>query len=446
MFGGTEILHIVDAVARDKGISKEDIIHVLEEAVSSAARRKYGASALVKASINRNTGAISLYRNVVVVKDDEDLKSVDIEEKKISLSEALKTSPQAKEGDVIKETLPPLEMARLNSISAKRVIVDKIRELERDKLYEDFKNRVGDIVNGVVEKIESKGFIIKIAGAEAILKKDQALKIDRYNLGDRVKACLLKLDRESHGPMIILTRISKDFVSKLFQQEVPEIYDKIIEIKDVARDPGSRTKISVFTADSSIDPVGSCVGVRGSRVQNVIKELKGEKIDIVKWSENPATYAVNALSSIEVLKVLVDEEERKMEVIVKEDDQSKAIGRRGQNVKLISDLLKWKIDVVTEEEESSRRQENFSRVVDLFIDQLDIDEILAQLLVSEGFNDIEAIAFAEIEKLSKIDGLDEEIAKELMLRANDSLSQPQNTSDQEVDEDESQEVSDGDSV
>jgi N utilization substance protein A len=426
-FGGNEILHVADAVARDKGISKDSIIEALEDAIAMAAKRKYGANINVKATINRNLGNIELYREILVVKDNfkgvNDISSEIV--KTIELSEARKDNPDLNEGDIIKEILPPLEIGRLNAISAKQVIISKVKELERDKIFEEYKDRIGEIINGIVEKIEANGYIIKLGNVEAILKKDQVLKTDYYKLGDRIRAYLTKLDKETNGPPLILSRTHKDFVAQLFKQEVPEIYDRIIEIKNIARDPGSRTKISVYSSDSSIDPIGSCVGMRGIRVQSIIKELKGEKIDIVKWSEDPATYVVNALGSIRVSKVVIDEDQNRIEVVVPEEDQSQAIGRRGQNVKLISELVGWRINITTEELESSKRQEEFGRITKLFMEVLNLEEILAQLLASEGFSSIENLADADMIAIASVEGLDEEIAKELISRAKEHLSNNQ---------------------
>ena len=420
-FGGNEILHVVDAVARDKGIPKERILRALEEAIGTAAKRKYGANICVKAYINRKSGDIKFYRETLVVKEMPKFDCTEQEMDVINLAEANKKNPDLKDGDVIREVLPPLEIDRLNAIFAKQIIIAKIREIERDKLYEEFKGRIGDVLNGLVEKIEVTGFVIKVGGAEAVLKKDQALKTDYYKLGDRIRACLIKLDKESKGPMLVLSRVHNNFVEQLFKQEVPEIYDKIIEIKGIARDPGSRTKIAVYSSDPSIDPVGSCVGMRGIRVQSVIKELRGEKIDIVKWSEDPATYIINALGSIQVSKVIIDEDEGKIEIVVSDEDQSQAIGRRGQHVKLISDLVGWKINITTEELESTRRHEEFTRITKLFMDKLNLEEILAQLLASEGYDSIKSLAETDIKTIASVEGLDEEIANELIARAKEHI-------------------------
>ena len=417
IFGGNEILHIADAIAMDKGIPKEGILKALEDAISVTAKRKYGTNICVKAVINRKSGDIKLYREVLVVNRIPEYDPTEEQKDIISLEEANKKDPNLKDGDIIKEELLPLEIDRLNAISVKQIIVSKIKEIEKDKLYEEFKDRVGEILNGLVEKIEVTGFIVKIGGAEAILKKEQTLNTDYYKLGDRIRAYLTNLDKESKGPMLILSRTHKDFVRQLFNQEVPEVYDKIIEIKSIARDPGSRTKIAVYSSDPSIDPVGSCVGIRGSRVQAVIKELKGEKIDIVKWSEDPATYIVNALGSIQVSKIVIDEDQNQIELVVSNEDQSQVIGRRGQHVKLLSELVGWKVNVITEEVESTRRHEEFKKITQLFMDKLNLEEILAQLLASEGYDSIKSLAEADVGIIASIEGLDKEIAEEIIIRA-----------------------------
>ena len=421
--GGNELLYVADAVARDKGISKESIIKALEDAIATAAKRKYGSNINVKALINRSFGNIELYREVLVVKDGDIIESDnnDANIKTIFLTEARKNHYHLNEGDVIKEILPPLEIGRLNAILAKQIIISKIGELEKDKIFEEYKNSVGEIVNGIVERIEAGGYIVKLGNAEAILKKDQALKTDYYKLGDRIRAYLSKLDKGSYGPILILSRTHKDFVAELFKQEVPEIYDRIIEIKNITRDPGSRTKAAVYSSDPSIDPIGSCVGMRGVRVQAIIKELKGERIDIVKWSEDPATFVVNSFGSVMVSKVVIDEEQNKIDIIVPEEEQSKAIGRRGQNIKLISELVGWKINITTEEIESTKRKEEFHRITQLFIEALNLEEILAQLLASEGFTCIQSLANANEKSMSAIEGLDEEITTELISRAKEYL-------------------------
>ncbi|MFQ3307495.1 MAG: N utilization substance protein A [Candidatus Midichloriaceae bacterium] len=425
-FGGSEILYVADSVAREKGLNKENVLGALEEAIAFAAKRKYGTHIEIKASINRQTGDMKLYKKLLVAEKlskeqiDEGMDETEI----INLEDALEISPDAKEGDIIRDFLPPLDLGRLNALSTRQIIVKKIKELERDKLYEEYKGKIGEIINGVVERVEANALIIKIGGTEAILKKEQTLKTDFYKLGDRIRAILTKFDKESKGPLLILSRTHKDFVAQLFKQEVPEIYDKIIEIKNIARDPGSKTKIAVYSSDFSIDPVGSCVGIRGARVQSIIKELRGERIDIVKWSDDVATYIVNSMGTINVSKVVIDEDTRKIEVVIPDEDQSQAIGRKGQNVKLISELVGWKIDMITEESETLKRQETFSKTTKIFMEQLNLEEILAQLLSSEGYNSIETLANTEITKLASIEGLDEEIANELISRAQKFLANP----------------------
>lgn len=421
-FSRNEILYVVEAVARDKGIPKELIIKALEEAIVTAARNKYGAKTEIKASINKKSGNIEIYREILVNRFDEKRQSIMIDNsnKEHHLNSDFK---------VIKDMLPPLEIGRLNAISAKQIIINRISELEKDKVFEEYKNRVGEIVSGVVEKVEAGGYTVKLGTTEATLQKDQILKTDYYKLGDRIRAYLLKIDKEHNGPILILSRTHKNFVIQLFKQEVPEIYDRIIEIKSIARDPGSRVKVAVYSSDLSIDPIGSCVGIRGIRVQAVIKELKGEKIDIVKWSQDTASFIVNSFGSIRVSKVIIDEQQNRMEIIVPEEYQSQAIGRRGQNIKLISELTGWKINITTEELESSKRKEEFSRISKLFKDVLNVEEILAQLLASQGFNSIQSLSNANIDSISSIEGLDQEIASELISRAKEHLENKEFTKD-----------------
>ena len=420
-FGGSEILHVADTVARDKGIPKELIIEALEHAIAVSARRKYGANINIQASINRRSGNIEIYREVLVVNNNTKTYSNDKDIEVIDLIEARKKQHNLQEGDTIKEILPPLEIGRLNAISVRQIVMGRINELEKDKIVEEYKNRVGEIVNGIVEKVEYGGYIVRLGSDEAILRKEHALKTDYYKIGDRIRAYLLKLDRQSNGPILSLSRTHKNFVVQLFKQEVPEIYDRIIEIKNISRDPGSRTKIVVYSSDSAIDPVGSCVGMRGIRVQTIIKELKGEKIDIIKWSDDLATLIINSFGSVRVSKVVIDEEQNKIEIVVPENNQSQAIGRRGQNIKLISELVGWRINITTEEIESAKRQEEFNRISKLFTEVLNLEEILAQLLASEGFVSIQSLADANPGSVASIEGLDDEIANELISRAKEYL-------------------------
>lgn len=418
-FGNTEILQIVEAVAREKSIPKEMILEALEDAIKFAARRKYGYEQHVKANIDRKTGEINLYRERLVVEDGEDLSQ---NNSKITLSEAQLKEPTALAGDILYEPLPPLDIGRIAAQSAKQIITTRVREIERTLQYEEFKNRIGEIINGVVEKIEYGNVIVKIGNAEAILRREFTLKADRYKQGDRIRAYLFTLDPNSKGPQIILSRTHNEFLAKLFQQEVPEIYENIIQIKSVVRDPGSRAKVAVFSPDSAIDPIGSCVGIRGSRVQAIISELKGEKIDIIQWSSNPATLAVNALAPAAISKVIIDEDKKRIEVVVPEDQQSITIGRQGQNVRLASDLLGWKIDILTEDKESKRRQDEFNSITQKFMVALDLEEILAQLLASEGFTSIEELAHTKVSEFSNIQGLDSSVAEELIARANEYIT------------------------
>ncbi len=424
-FGNTEILQVADAVAREKSIPRESILTALEDTIKVAARRKYGHEHSLIVKIDRKTGEVKLFREMLVVDDQVTQENPDIafeedvssEIAKINLSDALAKDPDAAVGDYMYEQLPPLDLSRLTAQVAKNVIVSKVKELEREKQYEEFKGRIGEIVQGVVDKVEFGNVIVKLGSADAILNRGSLLKTDDYRQGDRVKAYLLDIDRNSYGPQIILSRTNKEFVMKLFAQEVPEIYDNLIEIKEVARDPGSRSKVAVYASDNSIDPVGSCVGIRGARVQAVINELKGEKIDILQWSSDPVKLVVNALAPIEVLKVIIDEYHNRIEVVVDESKQSSAIGRRGQNIKLVSELVEFNVMIMTEESETKRRQEEFNTITQLFITSLDLEEILAQLLAAEGYTSISELASATPQELMSIQGLDEIIANELIERA-----------------------------
>ncbi len=418
----TEILQIADAVAREKGLGREQIILALEEAIRVAARRKYGQEQAVLAEINRKTGDISLYRELFVVEHQGEEIPEEIAEEhrgidKLSLQFALLKHPNAKLGDIVLEPLPPLDLGRVVAQAAKQVIVGKVREAERDKQREEFRGRIGEIVSGVVEKVEHGDVIVKLGSADAILRRRDVIRTDNFANGHRMRACLMEINPESRGPQIILSRTHPQFLAKLFAQEVPEIYSNIIEIKAVARDPGLRAKIAVYSSDASIDAVGSCVGIRGSRVQAVITELGGEKIDIIPWSSDPATLVVNAIAPAEALKVIIDEYRRRIEVVVPDDQLSIAIGRGGQNVRLASELVGWQLDITTESEESKRRVEEFNTVTQKFMSALDLEEILAQLLASEGYVSINDIANSNINEIMQIEGLDEAVANELISRA-----------------------------
>ncbi|MCB1556228.1 MAG: transcription termination/antitermination protein NusA, partial [Alphaproteobacteria bacterium] len=410
-----ELLQVADAVAREKLIDPDIVLEAMEEAIQKAGRSKYGHDHDIRAHIDRKSGDISLkrYREVVEEIDEED-----DEVRQLTLDEARRIKPDAALGEFLVDDLPPLDFGRIAAQTAKQVIVQKVRDAERARQYEEFKDRVGEIINGVVKRVEYGNVTVDIGGkAEALLRRDESLPREHLNLGDRVRAYIYDVREETRGPQIFLSRTRPEFMAKLFAQEVPEIYDGVIEIKAVARDPGSRAKISVISRDGSIDPVGACVGMRGSRVQAVVGELQGEKIDIIPWTDDVATFTVNALQPAEVAKVVLDEENNRMEVVVPEEQLSLAIGRRGQNVRLASILTGWDIDILTEEEESRRRAEEFQKRSALFIEALDVDEVIAHLLVAEGFTRIEEIAETPIDELNEIEGFEEEISQELQNRA-----------------------------
>ncbi len=410
-----ELIQIADAVAREKSIDKALVIDAMEDALARAARSRYGHETLVKAEINPTTGEMRLWRLLEVV------EAIENDSTQITLKEALQKNPEAEIGAFISEPLPPIEFGRVAAMSAKQVITQKVRDAERDRQYADYKDRIGEIVNGIIKRVEYGHVIVDLGRAEAVVRRDQQLPRENYRNGDRLRAYIMDVRRETRGPQIFLSRSHPKFMAKLFEQEVPEVYDGVIEIKAVARDPGSRAKIGVMSNDSSIDPVGACVGMRGSRVQAVVNELGGEKIDIVPWSPDPATFVVNALAPAEVSKVVLDEELDRIEVVVPDEQLSLAIGRRGQNVRLASQLTGFEIDIMTEEEESTKRQEEFRQRSELFMEALDVDDMMAGLLVSEGFAKIEELAFVGLEDLTEIEGMDEETASELQARAADWL-------------------------
>jgi N utilization substance protein A len=410
-----ELLQIADAVAREKAIDRSIVIDAMEDAIQKAARSRYGLDTDVRAEINGKTGEIKLQRLLKVVDEIEEPAT------EILLDEARERNPAAQVGDYISEPLPPMDFGRIAAQSAKQVIVQKVREAERDRQYEEYKDRIGEIVNGQVKRVEYGNVIVDLGRGEAIIRRDELIPRENFRYGDRVRAYVYDVRREQRGPQIFLSRTHPQFMAKLFAQEVPEIYDGIIEVKSVARDPGSRAKIAVISRDSSIDPVGACVGMRGSRVQAVVNELQGEKIDIIPWSPDPATFIVNALQPAEVAKVVLDEDAQRIEVVVPDEQLSLAIGRRGQNVRLASQLTGWDIDILTEQEESERRQKEFQERSQLFIDALDVDEMVGQLLASEGFSSIEEIAFVDLDEIASIEGFDEETAHELQERAREYL-------------------------
>ncbi|MDA1099664.1 MAG: transcription termination factor NusA [Proteobacteria bacterium] len=411
-----ELLQIADAVAREKAIDAEIVVKAMEEAIQKAARSKYGVENEIRAEIDRKTGNIGLSRLLDVV------DAVENPATEILLSEALGRNPDARVGDLISEALPPMDFGRIATQTAKQVIVQKVREAERERQYEEYKDRIAEVVNGVVKRVEYGNVLVDLGRAEAIVRRDETLPRESLRQGDRIRAYIYDVRHEQRGPQIFLSRTHPQFMAKLFTQEVPEIYDGIIEIKAVARDPGSRAKIAVVSNDSSIDPVGACVGMRGSRVQAVVNELQGEKIDIIQWLPDPAAFLVKALAPADVVKVVMDEEARKFEVVVPDDMLSLAIGRRGQNVRLASQLTGWEIDILTEEEESDRRQEELRQRSELFMEALVIDEMMAQLLATEGFNSVEEVAFVEEDELAMLEGFDKDLAAALQQRANDYLN------------------------
>jgi len=411
-----ELLQIADAVAREKVIDRSIVIEAMEEAIAKAARSRYGAETDVHAEIDSKSGALRLSRHLLVV------EQVENDAREITLDQARRFNPGALVGDVISDTLPPFDFGRVAAQSAKQVIVQKVRDAERARMFEEYKDRIGEILNGVVKRVEYGNVIVDLGRGEGIGRRDEMIPRETFRPGDRIRSYLFDVRSEVRGPQIFLSRSHPQFMAKLFGQEVPEIYDGIVEVKAVARDPGSRAKIAVISRDGSIDPVGACVGMRGSRVQAVVAELQGEKIDIIPWSEDQATFIVNALQPAEVVKVVLDEEADRIEVVVPDDQLSLAIGRRGQNVRLASQLTGWDIDILTEAEESERRQKEFAERTQIFMEALDVDETVGQLLAAEGFRSVEEIAFVETGELSNIQGLDEETGAEIQARAQDHLA------------------------
>src|SRR5215218_4134639 len=413
-----ELLQIADAVAREKVIDKQIVLDAMADAIAKAAPSRYGAETDVHAEIHPKTGELRLARHLLVVEDN----AVENDSREIALSEARKRNPAAQIGDTIADTLPPFEFGRIAAQSAKQVIVQEIRKAERDRQYDEYKDRIGEILNGVVKRVEYGNVIVDLGRGEAIVRRDELIPRETFRPGDRIRAYLFDVRREARGPQIFLSRTHPQFMAKLFASEVPEIYDGIVSVQAVARDPGSRAKIAVISRDSSIDPVGACVGMRGSRVQAVVGELQGEKIDIIPWSFDTATFVVNALQPAEVAKVVLDEDADRIEVVVPDDQLSLAIGRRGQNVRLASQLTGWDIDILTEAEESERRQEEFRKRSGLFVEALDVDDVIAGLLVTEGFTSVEELAFVDVAELATIQGFDEDTAAEIQHRAQDYLA------------------------
>ncbi len=416
-----ELLQVADAVARDKGIDRDEVLTAMEFAIQKAGRSKYGLEHDIRAAISRKDGSITMARFIEIVPDDTEI-DVENEEAQMTYKKYLaspwhKKHPNLKVGDFIVDPLPPIDFGRIAAQTAKQVIVQKVRDAERIRQYNEYKDRIGEIVNGIVKRVETGNIIVDMGRAEAVLRWDELIPREQFHNGDRIRAYLMDVRQEPRGPQIFLSRTHPQFMAKLFAQEVPEIYDGVIEIKAVARDPGSRAKMAVTASDSSIDPVGACVGMRGVRVQAVVTELQGEKVDIIQWSPDPAVFIVNALAPAEVVKVVLDEEAHRIEVVVPDEQLSLAIGRRGQNVRLASQLTGWYIDILTEAEESERRQSEVKVRTQLFMDALDVDDVIAHLLVGEGFTSVGEIAFVPLSEITSIEGFDEDIAAELQNRA-----------------------------
>ena len=423
-----ELLQIANSVAEEKVIDREIVISALEDAVERAAHSRYGLETEIKADIDTDTGEISLNRILNIV------ETVENPAKEITLDEAKERDPEAEIDGTIAEPLPPMDFGRIAAQSAKQVIVQKVREAERDRQYDEFKDREFEIVHGIVKRIEYGNIIVDLGQAEAILRRDQLIPRETFQNGDRVRALITKVSRENRGPQIFLSRTDPEFMARLFASEVPEIYDGIIEIRAAARDPGSRAKIAVSTADTSIDPVGACVGMRGSRVQAVVGELQNEKIDIIPWSPDPVEFICSALQPATVSKVFLDDDEdsQQIEIVVPEDQLSLAIGRRGQNVRLASELTNWKIDILSESQESERQQKEFAERTPLFMETLNVDEMVAQLLATEGFATVDEIAYTDTTEISSIEGFDEDTAFEIQERAREYLDELEKKNEKEI--------------
>jgi N utilization substance protein A len=414
-----ELLQTAEAVAREKMIDPTLVIEAMEESLARAAKSRYGSEMDIRVKIDRKTGRATFTRVRTVVEDD----AVENYQAEMTVAQARQYMADPQIGDTYSEEIPPVDMGRIAAQSGKQVIIQKVREAERDRQYEEFKDRVGSIINGVVKREEFGNVIVDVGRGEAVLRRNEKIGREAYRPNDRIRCYIKDVRREARGPQIFLSRTAPEFMAELFKMEVPEIYDGIIEIKAVARDPGSRAKIAVISFDNSIDPVGACVGMRGSRVQAVVNELQGEKIDIIPWNEDMPTFLVNALQPAEVSKVVLDEDAERIEVVVPDEQLSLAIGRRGQNVRLASQLTGLDIDIMTESEESERRQKEFEERTRLFMDTLDLDEFFAQLLVSEGFTNLEEVAYVDVDELLVIDGVDTDTASELQARARDFLEE-----------------------
>ena len=425
-----EMLQVANNVAQEKNINEDSVFSAMEQALEKAARVKYGQEIDIRISIDRSTGDIKLNSYLEVVDSVEE----EYQSKQILISDAQKIKPEVNIGDFIIKELPPLELGRVAAQNAKGVIIQKVREADKSKQYDEYKDKVGEIVVGIVKRIEFGNLIIDLGKSEAIIKREELISRETFKNGDRVRAYIYEVKNDLKGYQVFLSRTHPQFLSKLFHQEVPEIYDGIITVKSVARDPGSRAKISVFTEDSTIDPVGACVGMRGSRVQAVVNELQGEKIDIVTWSENQATFLANALAPAEVSKIFLYEEKNKVEVVIPDDQLSLAIGRKGQNVKLASNLTSLEIDILTEEEEAERRQQEFKEKSQLISELLDVEDVIAQLLVTDGYTSIESIAAESLENIEKIEGFDLDLAKEILDRSQNYIKDQQEINQKIVDD------------
>ena len=423
-----ELIQMADLLAREKNISKKDVLEAMEQGISKAGRSKYGPEYDIRTKIDPTTGAIQMARYVTVVENPED------EFTEISLENAQKKDKSLKIGDVIVDPLPPMDFGRIAAQTAKQVITQKVREAERMCQYNEMKSRKGEIVSGIVKRVEGGNLIVEVSHVEALLRRDELIPRETYRVGDRLRAYVLDVRAEIKGPQVFLSRSHPQFLSKLFMAEVPEIYDGTIEVKSVARDPGSRAKVAVWSKDNTLDARGACIGMRGVRVQAIVQELQGEKIDVVQWSSDPATFIVNALAPSEVLKIVIDEESKNVEVVLSEEQLSLAIGRRGQNIRLISQLTGWHIDMMNEAQESEHRINETKERVDLFMQALDIDDMMAHLLIQEGFSKVEDIAYIAMSELSSIEGFDEALAEELQNRAKAYLIVKQDTMEKQLDE------------
>ncbi len=410
----TELLEMADSVAREKGIDREEVLDAMEMAIQKASRTRYGLERDIRARIDRKTGEVSLglYHEVVALEEDVEDDLI-----QLSLEEARKVQPEINVGDFIIDPLPPIEFGRVAAQTAKQVIFQRVRDAERQRQYDEYKDRVGEMVSGQVKRVEFGNVIVDLGRTESIIMRDQQIPRENYRPGDRVKAYIMDVRREPRGSQIFLSRTHPNFMAKLFHQEVPEIYDNDIEIKGVARDPGSRAKMAVYAADPTLDPVGACVGMRGSRVQAIVSELQGEKVDIIPWSSNPAIFIVNSLVPAEVARVMVDEEKRRVDVVVPDDQLSLAIGRRGQNVRLASELTGWSLDIISDSVATERRNAHVSNLSKAFVEALDVDDMIAHLLVNEGFENVKDVADSALGELASIQGFDEDVAQELQARA-----------------------------